>query len=459
MTEPASGAVGAPRDPNTSGIQDVAIIFLTKIGLVVLGLLIQAILAWVLLPEGRGSYAVCILFGTTLGLLFTPGAQQGVQYYVMTGESSVSQGVATALVICAASIGLMIVLAIPLIYSDITFFQKADTHSFQLSLILIPLTAFSIAVEHIIAGLRQFARLAGFLLIRVFIQTIALLVLVAYLDFGVDGAIIAFAAGHISTILICLWYLRGHYNLGMEFPTRNNLVRAVLYGIKFHGARIGEKVEMHMGVLVLGFIASSAEIGLFATTSELMFGFVMISNAVGNALLPRIAGKNKPDLVALCLRLVCIVTVVVIVLALSAGTPLIPFLLSKSFESAIPMFWIIAPGIVAFASGDILLAHFKAINRPDICSWSVVSGMCVNIAFALTFYSLLGIEAAAIALTVGMFSRFLFLAIVFAQMKGEDDAPIWPPRKSDFDFLWSKGLSLLKEISGEWRQSKDFNQN
>lgn len=214
-----------------------------------------------------------------------------------------------------------------------------------------------------------------------------------------------------------------------------------------------------MGVLVLGFIASSAEIGLFATTSELMFGFVMISNAVGNALLPRIAGKNKPDLVALCLRLVCIVTIVAIALALSVGTPLIPFLLSKSFEPAIPMFWIIAPGIVAFATGDILLAHFKAINRPDICSWSVVSGMCVNIAFALTFYSLLGIEAAAIALTVGMFSRFVFLAVAFAHMKGEDGVPIWLPRKSDFDFLWSTALSSLQEIYGQWRQSKDCSKN
>ena len=438
------------------------IIFATKIGLVVLGLLIQAILAWVLLPEGRGSYAICILFGTTLGLLFTPGAQQGVQYYVMTRESSVSQGVATALVICITSIGLAIVLAIPLTYSNITFFQKADIHSFQLALVLIPLTAFSIAIEHIIAGLRQFARLAGFLLIRVFVQTIALLVLVAHLGFGVDGAIIAFSAGHISTIFICLWYLRGHYNLSAEFPTRNNLIRAILYGIKYHGARIGEKVEMHMGVFVLGFIASSAEIGLFAATSELMFGFVMISNAVGNTLLPRIAGKNKPDLVALCLRLVCIVTIVVIVAALFVGTPLIPFLLSRSFESAIPMFWIIAPGIVAFASGDILLAHFKAINRPDICSWSVVLGMCVNIAFALTFYSLLGIEAAAFALTVGMFSRLLFLTIAFVRMKrevGEDNVPIWFPRRSDFDFLWSTGVSLLKEIYGQWHRSKGSDQN
>ena len=377
----------------------------------------------------------------------------------MTREFSVSQGVATALTICVVSVGLTVLFAIPLIYSNLPFFQKAEIHSFQLSLILIPLTALSIAIEHLLAGLRRFARLGVFLLIRVSVQVIALLALVTHLGFGVDGAIIAFSVGHISSILFCLWYLYRHYNLGIEVPARNNLARAVLYGIKFHGARIGEKIEMHMGVLVLGFIASSAEIGLFATTSELMFGFIMISNAVSNALLPRIAGKSRPDLVTLCLRLVLLVTAVVIIVALSVGTPLIPFLLSESFEPTIPMFWIIAPGIIAFASGDILLAHFKAINRPDICSWSVVLGMCVNIAFALTFYSLLGIEAAALALTIGMFSRLLFLTIAFARMKGKGDVSIWLPRKGDFDFLWSTGLSSLRKMYGHWRQSKGFDQN
>ena len=56
--------------------------FATRIGLVVLGLLIEGMLAYTLLPAGRGSYAVCVLFGTLFGLLFTPGAEQGAQYLV-----------------------------------------------------------------------------------------------------------------------------------------------------------------------------------------------------------------------------------------------------------------------------------------------------------------------------------------------------------------------------------------
>ena len=66
----------------TSG-QDIAILFaIPRIGLVVPGLLVQGLLAW-LLPEGRGSYAVCLVFGTLLGMLFTPGAQSGAQYLVL----------------------------------------------------------------------------------------------------------------------------------------------------------------------------------------------------------------------------------------------------------------------------------------------------------------------------------------------------------------------------------------
>ena len=67
----------APRGPERTGGQDVAIAFAARLGLAVFTLLIQGILAWLLLPEGRGSYAVCVVFGTVLGLLFTPGVEQG----------------------------------------------------------------------------------------------------------------------------------------------------------------------------------------------------------------------------------------------------------------------------------------------------------------------------------------------------------------------------------------------
>ncbi len=43
--------------------------FATRIGLVVLSFLIQGMLAYMLLSEGRGSYAVCVMFGTLLDTL------------------------------------------------------------------------------------------------------------------------------------------------------------------------------------------------------------------------------------------------------------------------------------------------------------------------------------------------------------------------------------------------------
>ncbi len=99
--------------PGTTGGQDVAILFATRIGHVVLGLLNQAMLAYTLLPEGRGSYAVCVVFGSLLGLLFSPGAQQGAQYFVAARQASVSQGVCAAAAISLAGGGLAIALAIP----------------------------------------------------------------------------------------------------------------------------------------------------------------------------------------------------------------------------------------------------------------------------------------------------------------------------------------------------------
>ncbi|MGD2108837.1 MAG: hypothetical protein PVI86_05535, partial [Phycisphaerae bacterium] len=46
------------------------------------GLGIQACLAWVLLPEGRGAYAACVLFATLLILACALGQEMANVYYI-----------------------------------------------------------------------------------------------------------------------------------------------------------------------------------------------------------------------------------------------------------------------------------------------------------------------------------------------------------------------------------------
>ena len=443
MLQSKPATIDALEVPAATGGQDVSVTFATMAGMAGLTLLIQGLLAYLLLPEGRGAYAVCLAFGSLLGLLLTPGAQQGAQYFVAARQMSVSQGVSSALIICFAGGGVAVALALPLIYSDLAFFQKAETHTFLLSLVLVPLTVISFAFDHQLVALRRFRRLAVFSMLRVVVNVFTLLVLVQGLGLGVEGAIIAFAAGHGAMIAACLPYLWRHYELVFEMPHRSNISRVLGYGLKYHAARLGSAVEPHFGVVILGLIASQGEIGLFAAASALMLGFMLVSNAAGNALFPRVAGAERVEMVALCLRLVCVGTAIPMLILLALSAPLVRLLLSEAFLPVVPLLWIIAPGMLAYAVSGIFMTHFKGANRPHICSWAVFLGLCANLGALLLLYPRLGVEAAAWGMTIGMVCGCLFLSVVFHRTARMGLPAVWLPRRSDVSFLWAAARSAL----------------
>ena len=135
----------------------------TYVGMVALNLALQGLLAYLLLPEGRGTYAACIIFALLFGVLFTPGAYSGAQYFVMAKRFSLSQGVATASAICAVGVGLASLVAIPIIHSGIPFFQKAEIRSFYLAVALIPLISYSAASSAQLAAPTAFRPARGIL--------------------------------------------------------------------------------------------------------------------------------------------------------------------------------------------------------------------------------------------------------------------------------------------------------
>lgn len=452
------------RSLETTGGQDTVTAFLTRVGLVLFGLLIQGLLAYMLLPEGRGSYAVCLAFGTSLGLLFTPGAQQGTQYFVMTRRTNVSQAVSCALTICLAGGGVAVALSVPMIGCAIAFFDKAEPRSFYLGLGLIPLTAFSVAIEHQLAAFRRFRRLAIYSLFRSAANVLAILLLVWVWELGVDGAIASFAAGHLVMITACLEDLRRHCGLIREMPTHSSLMLILSYGLKGLIARAVDGLGLP-GILALGLIASPSDIGLFAAAGGLMLGLALISNSVGNALLPRIAGSEpstrdsqtllrqregampcrngRPELVTFSLRLVYGATAIALLPVLAISTPLVRLLLSHDFLPVVSLLWIMAPGILAYASAGILMTYFKGINRPEICSWAVCFGSCADLGILFLLYPIFGVQAAGWAMTIGMTCRCLLLAVVFGRTTGMTWRPIWLPRYSDMRYCWSTGQSIF----------------
>ena len=441
---------GRIQTPDTTGGQEVGVLLGTNIGVVVAGLAIQSLIAYALLPEGRGSYAVCITFGALLAVFFSPGADRGAQFFVMAGRISVSQGVAVATAVCAVGGIVGGLVAIPLIGSGTEFFTKADSRSFYIALALVPLTAYSTALQLQLAGLRRFARTGIFLLLQSTINVVAVIAMVWYLDYGVDGAIVSVAVSHVALICACLWDLARSCGLRPELPTANSLSRVMGYGWKAYISRTGNVVDGRIGILLLGMLATQAEIGLFALGSALMMRFLMIPNSIVPAVLPRIVAHSdgRPELVSFAMRGSLWLTAGALGAFLVVSGPAVRIAFSDAFIDVIPLLWIMAPGVMLHSGSLAAAAYFQGMNRPGICSVAVGLGLGVNFLSLLLLYPAYGIRGAAWAVTIGFACRSAYLGAVFLRTTRVPWMSPYVPQLGDFGRVHQLSNVAISRIAG-----------
>ena len=431
--------------PTTTAGQEAGIVIATKVGILFFGVLVQGLLAYTLLPEGRGAYAVCTAFAILIGTFFGLSADKGAQHFVVTKQLSLSQGVILTLVSCLLAGGLAVAAAVPLLGSGLDFFQKADTGSFYLALVLIPLVSWAVALEAQLAGLRRFARLAICALLRPFLIALGLAGFVWGLGLGVEGALMALAVAYAGMIAACLWHLRRHCGLVAELPSAAGFFLIIGYGLRYHLAQMGSYITPYSGILLLGVVAGPADIGIFAAASVLMFQGNIISGAVGTTLYPRVAGnvEKRIELFQLSLRLTCWITGFALLAFLAVSPPLVRLLLSEAFLPVVPLLWLIAPGMLAEAASGILETYFTGANRPGVCSWASWLGLGANVGSFFALYPRLGLAAAALALTIGLVVRGIYLGFMYHRATQTSMRGAWLPRVSDWVYLRTSGRSLL----------------
>ena len=410
-----------------------------------LAVVTQSLLAYALQPEGRGAYAICTLFGFLSSVIATPGSDRGAQYYVMARQLSVSQGMSVAFTICVIGSAVAVGSAIPLIQSNLQFFQNADTSSFYLALILVPSTSLTLATHLQLAGLRRFVRLGVFSLLQSVVVVLATVTFVWELDLGVDGAIISLALGHLVMILAGMADLRRHCGLIFELPSGAAFWPIVGYGLKEYVAKVGFALDPRVGGLLLGSVAGRADIGLFAAGSAIVVRILAFPESVATYLLPRVAGddQGRPELAAFCARIVWWATGAALLAWFAVSTPLVPFLLSEAFVPVVHLTWIMSIGIFAYAGAEIFIAYFRGTNRPQICSLAIWLGLAANFALFFALYPNLDIEGAAWAMTGGLLCRSLYLGFMFRRATRSPLISTLLLRRSDVAYLWASTRSLI----------------
>ena len=411
----------------------------------------QCLLAWTLLPAGRGEYALTVMFASLLGIALSLSVDRGAAFAVMAGRLGLSRSLTAAAGVCLAAFAVAAAVALPLVESGLDFFRRADPASFRLALALALLVPLSAVCERLLTGLRQFRSASRLLVLRPAAGAIGIVALVRALDLGVPGAILALAAGNLLFLLGALRSLRRVGSPRPERPSAAELGGVLRHGLRSHGTRLGEALTPRLGVLALGFLAAPAtEIGLFAAASALLMPLSLASVAAGTALLPRVAAGEvkRPEMVGVWLRIVCFATAAAAALLLPFAGPLVRLFLSEAFVPLVPYLWIMAPGVVAYAGTGLLAAWFQGADRPGVVSAATGMGVAANLGAILLLHPVLGTSGVAWAMTLDSTLRLLFAAGAFRRLTGAPLSSLWRPRRSDAAYLRTVALSLWRAGSG-----------
>jgi O-antigen/teichoic acid export membrane protein len=423
--------------PTTSGGKEMLIAFATQVWVLLVGLGTQSVLAWMLAPAGRGAYAVCMLFAGILAGVFSLGIDRAAQYFVMSNTQSISQGGSVAIITALVGGGLAIVVGAFLIYSPISFFQKADLTAFWISLSLVPLMVAITVLQLQLAGQRRFARLGLIIVVHTSCNLAFILLLVRFLDLGVRGALIAQIASSVLVLSMLFVDLRVACGFRLMLPNWSHFQQVFSYGARYYLASVGNMIDLGLGTFIVAMFGSREDIGLFTAASALILKVLVFADSLEAVLLPRITADpvGSIDLVGQCIRLTTLFTGLAIAVIVVVSVPLVNILLSPRFLPSVPIIWILAPGVFIYGGSQILMGYFRGINRPGVCSLAIWGGFIANALAIIVLYPLLGLPAAAWAMTIGFASRSLVLFSAYRRISGRHALETMRFQRSDFAII------------------------
>ena len=429
----------------SSGKRDVGLLLGTRLAVMGMALVSQGVLAHALRAEGRGMYAVCVLFGTLSGVVFAPGVIQGSQYFVMSQRMNAFAALSSAYALCALGTVVAATVMLPLVGTGLPFFENAASVSFYIAFLLVPAATLSTATLQHFAGRRLFTRLSIISLLQSGTVVVLTVALVWVLRLQVNGAIISLLLGHVVAGAAALLLLSRERDLAFPHPSWSGMMNLLRYGLRDYGSSVGLAAESRVSVLVLGFMAGPVDIGLMAISAAIVTRAHIIANAIATYIAPRVAEdpERSSELTARAVSSALWVTSLALAGWIAISRTAVEMLLPDEFAPVTQLTWIMSLGVCAAAASEVLIAYFRASDLPGLTSLAVCTGLLASAGLLIVLYPWFGIYGAAWAVSGGNICRGVFLSGAFIHRSGLSIGSIVLIRRPDFVGLFRAAKHLL----------------
>ena len=275
---------------------------------------------------------------------------------------------------------------------------------------LVPLALATQFLNGALVGAGQIIWLNGLTLAQAFINAAGLVLFLLVLRLGLAGGLSAWTITVVSTCLLTIavtfWRSRRLNRQRADGSTRWNRALAaegIRYGIRAYPAGVVSFLNLRSDQFLLGYLAGTASVGVYSvavTVAELLLFF---PRSLATALMPRITGADSASAKHMAAS-ACRHTVGGALLSAVVLVPiglLIPVLFGEAYRPSVVPFFLLLPGLGAYALAPVLSTYFSGqLGRPIVTSLFAGMSLALDVILVWALVPRLGVPGAALASTL-----------------------------------------------------------
>jgi O-antigen/teichoic acid export membrane protein len=378
----------------------VAGVFATRVARFGIGFATSFLLAGMLLPEGRGQYALLVLVPGMLNALGQLGLPSAMSFFAGRGmrlDQLQRLGWILTVGLSAVLVGGTLLL-LPVLTE--TVLQPVDKELIPLTLASVPFQLATAFAGAALIGRQQMRNYNLIIVAQSALMLVGVVVLVGGLDMGVAGAVSSYVAVAVVAMVATAVELG---RVVRREPPGGPAVRFgpfISYGLRIYPASVSGYFSYRADVLVLGaMLGDAVAVGLYTFAVSLAELAFMVPDSVSTVFYPRVAGMDRRDADSLApqvSRFTLLVTGLALVGLIPAAWLATHVVLPAFGESMLP-FLVLLPGIGALSISKVLSGYIGGLGMPLVVARASIVNLVVNLVANLVLIPPLGIVGAAMA--------------------------------------------------------------
>ncbi len=399
-----------------------AITFVSQITIFIFAFITHIILARVLGPADRGTYALIILIPSILGLVGTVGIEISNVYYTAQKKYKLSDIVSNSL-ISSIGIGLGIILLFWLVSTTNAFqnFLKANNINplhLWLAVCIVPIGFLYKFLHKILLGREEIVKYNGMGIFQSILQLGLVAAFLIVLGYGLFGAVLSYVLTAIGVVLVVLILVNKIERV--SFAVNWTLLKdSVRYGVKGYLGNVVQFLNYRLDMFLVAYFLDVTAVGYYAIAVVVAEKLWIIPQSMATVLFPRVSGIEEAQANKLTPRISrhsFFIALIMAILILILVKPFIYFLFGPRFLPSIKPLMILLPSIVAFSIVKVLASDLSGRGKPEFNALASCVSLAVNIPLNLLLIPRFGIAGAAFATTVAYILATLVTIVAFTRI-------------------------------------------